>query len=64
MNEECSPRDEDVAYARKVIEADKVMAAEGRGSFEMDGKMIDIPIVIRAERLISRAERIAARGNI
>ena len=40
------------------------MAAEGRGSFEMDGKMIDIPIVIRAERLIARSERIAARGNI
>ena len=64
LNEEFSPREEDVAYARKVIEADKAMAAEGRGSFEMDGKMIDIPIVIRAERLISRAERIAARGNI
>jgi citrate lyase subunit beta/citryl-CoA lyase len=64
LNEEFSPREEDVAYARKVIEADKEMAAEGRGSFEMDGKMIDIPIVIRAERLISRAERIAARGNI
>jgi citrate lyase beta subunit len=30
----------------------------------MDGKMIDIPIVIRAQRLIARAERIAARGNI
>ena len=64
LNEEFSPREEDIAYARKVIEADKAMAAEGRGSFEMDGKMIDIPIVIRAERLIARADRIAARGNM
>ncbi|PPR19645.1 MAG: hypothetical protein CFH40_02235, partial [Alphaproteobacteria bacterium MarineAlpha10_Bin3] len=32
-------------------------------SFELDGKMIDIPVVIRAQRLIARAERIAAREN-
>jgi citrate lyase subunit beta/citryl-CoA lyase len=64
LNEEFTPPAADIAYARKVIEADKVMVAEGRGSFEMDGKMIDIPIVIRAQRLIARAERIAARGNM
>ncbi len=64
LNEEFSPNPEDVAYARKVIEADAAMAAAGRGSFEMDGKMIDIPIVIRAQRLIARADRIAARGNL
>ena len=61
LNEEFSPNEEDVAYARKVIEADAAMAAEGRGSFEMDGKMIDIPIVYRAERLLARQARIEAR---
>ncbi len=64
LNEEFSPKEEELVYARTVIEADAKMAAEGRGSFELDGKMIDIPIVIRAQRLLARAERIAARGNI
>jgi citrate lyase subunit beta/citryl-CoA lyase len=36
-------------------------AAEGRGSFQIDGKMIDIPIVVRAEKLLRRHEKIRAR---
>ena len=64
LNEGFSPKPEAVAYARRVIEGDKAAAAEGRGSWSLDGKMIDIPVVIRAERLIARADRIAARGNV
>jgi len=63
LNEGFSPKPDEVAYARRIIEADAAMAAEGRASFEMDGKMIDIPVVIRARRLIARAERIAARQS-
>jgi citrate lyase subunit beta/citryl-CoA lyase len=33
----------------------------GRGSFALDGKMIDIPIIVRAERLLKRFEAITAR---
>ncbi|MBC9208941.1 CoA ester lyase, partial [Roseomonas aerophila] len=35
---------------------------EGRGSFALDGKMIDIPIVRRAEALLPRAKAIAQRA--
>lgn len=64
LNEEFSPKPEAVAHARRIVEGDKKAIAEGRGSWSLDGKMIDIPVVIRAQRLIARADRIAARGNV
>lgn len=61
VNEEYTPSAEEVAYARKVIQMDKEAQAAGRGSFQIDGKMIDIPVVVRAERLIRRYEAIRQR---
>jgi citrate lyase subunit beta/citryl-CoA lyase len=61
VNEEYTPSAEEVAYARKVIRMDQEAQAAGRGSFQIDGKMIDIPVVVRAERLIRRYEAIKAR---
>ncbi|HEY0339132.1 MAG TPA: hypothetical protein VGC70_17445, partial [Burkholderiales bacterium] len=55
------PSAEEVAYARKIIEMDREAAKSGRGSFAMDGKMIDIPIIVRAQRLIKRHEAIKHR---
>ncbi len=61
VNEEYKPRDEEVAYARKLIGADEEAKRQGRGSFAVDGKMVDIPIIERARRLIARHEAIVAR---
>ena len=61
VNEEYTPSEDEVAYARKVIRMDKEAQAAGRGSFQIDGKMIDIPVVVRAERLLRRYEAIKAR---
>jgi citrate lyase subunit beta/citryl-CoA lyase len=61
VNEEYTPSEAEVAYARKVIRMDQEAAAAGRGSFQIDGKMIDIPVVVRAERLIRRYEAINER---
>jgi citrate lyase subunit beta/citryl-CoA lyase len=61
VNEEYKPGAAEVEYARKVIAMDKEAAAAGRGSFSLDGKMIDIPVVVRAERLLKRHEAIVAR---
>jgi citrate lyase subunit beta/citryl-CoA lyase len=61
VNEEYTPGAEEIAYARKVVELNTQAAAEGRGSFQIDGKMIDLPVVTRAERLIRRYEAIKAR---
>lgn len=56
-----TPDPDEVGYARRIIQQDAAAAAEGRGSWELDGKMIDIPVVERARRLVARADRIAAR---
>jgi citrate lyase subunit beta/citryl-CoA lyase len=61
LNDAFTPTPEEVAYAQKLIEADKKAAAEGRGSFSVDGKMIDIPVIDRARKLIARHEAIERR---
>ncbi|MBX9811160.1 MAG: CoA ester lyase [Burkholderiales bacterium] len=61
VNEEYTPTTEEVEYARRVIELNVEAAKTGRGSFSLDGKMIDIPIIVRAEKLLRRHEAIKAR---
>jgi citrate lyase subunit beta / citryl-CoA lyase len=61
VNEEYSPREEDIVYARKIVAMNTQTLQSGRGSFALDGKMIDIPIIVRAEKLIARHEAIKRR---
>jgi len=61
LNEAFTPKPDEVAYAEKLIEADKKAQAEGRGSFSVDGKMIDIPVIERARKLLARHEAIERR---
>ena len=61
VNRYYSPSTEEVAYATRIVEGDAVHAASGRGSWSLDGKMIDVPVVVRAQRLLERYAAIAAR---
>ena len=61
LNDAFTPKVEEVAHALKLIEADRKAAAEGRGSFSVDGKMIDIPVIERARKLLARHEAIQRR---
>jgi citrate lyase subunit beta/citryl-CoA lyase len=61
LNDAFTPKADEVAYAKKLIEADKKAQAEGRGSFSVDGKMIDIPVIDRARKLLARHEAIEKR---
>lgn len=61
LNAGFSPTAEEVSYAERIVALDRDAAAQGRGSFALDGKMIDIPVVQRAQALLARAEAIAAR---
>lgn len=63
LNAGFSPDPAQVEYARRLIALDAEHAAKGRGSWRLDGKMIDIPVVERARRLVARAERIAVRES-
>ena len=61
VNEEYAPSPDEVAYARKIIDMNTETARTGRGSFALDGKMIDTPIIVRAEKLLRRHEAIRQR---
>lgn len=61
VNRHYSPSAEEVADATRIVEGDAVHAAAGRGSWSLDGKMIDVPVVVRAQRLLERYAAIAAR---
>jgi citrate lyase subunit beta/citryl-CoA lyase len=61
VNQEYTPTQDEVDYARKLVKLDHEAAASGRGSWSLDGKMIDIPIIVRAQKLIKRYESIKAR---
>jgi citrate lyase subunit beta/citryl-CoA lyase len=61
LNEGFAPGPDEVAAARRVVEAFRAAEAEGRASVGVDGKMVDIPVVERARRLLERAEAVAAR---
>ena len=61
VNEEYTPSTEEVAYAKRIVEENARAEASGRASFALDGKMIDIPVVVRAERLIARHAAIQQR---
>lgn len=63
LNEEFTPTAEAVEHAKGVIAAYDAAKAEGRGSVEYDGKMIDEPIIQRAEQTLERASMIASRNG-
>jgi citrate lyase subunit beta/citryl-CoA lyase len=62
VNEQYSPSADEVAYATRIVQGDATHVAAGRGSWSLDGKMIDIPVVLRAQRLLERHAAIVARG--
>jgi len=50
-----TPSVEAIAWAQRVVEAYEQNQAEGRGAFALDGKMIDMPLVKAARRVLARA---------
>jgi citrate lyase beta subunit len=50
-----TPTDEEVARARRLVEAHTRHQAAGRGVFSLDGRMVDMPMVRAAERVLARA---------
>ncbi|MEG1798600.1 MAG: aldolase/citrate lyase family protein [Synergistaceae bacterium] len=50
-----TPTDKEIAQAQKIIAAAKDAAERGQGAVTVDGKMVDIPVVKRAEYVLVRA---------
>jgi citrate lyase subunit beta/citryl-CoA lyase len=59
-NEVWAPSDEEVAHARRVIEAFDEGLREGRGVITVDGRMIENLHVVNARRSIAVADAIAS----
>lgn len=56
INQIFSPTEKEIDYAYEVIEAIRLAKALGKGATSLHGKMIDAPIVARAERTIAMAK--------
>lgn len=56
-----SPSKEELAEARRVIEAFEAAAKQGRGSTSLDGRVVDVPVVERARALLHAARTV--RGD-
>lgn len=56
INKVFSPSKADIAYAYEVIEAIAQAEAQGKGAIALRGKMIDAPIVARAQQTLAAAK--------
>lgn len=66
INATFSPQPDDIAYARQVVAAWDAAEAAGRGSLSIDGRMVDVPVVKRAQNLlafVSEIEQQTAGGR-
>lgn len=50
-----APSAEELAWARRVIAAAEAAEAAGSGAVQLDGRMVDRPVVERARRIVQRA---------
>ena len=49
------PSDKEVRWAKRVIEAAALPDNAGKGAFSLDGNMIDLPIIKKAQKILMRA---------
>lgn len=50
-----APSDQELAWAQRVLQA---WQASGAGAFQLEGKMVDRPVVLKAQRIAAQAARI------
>ena len=51
-----TPSDESIAYARRIVETFEASQKEGKGAYSLDGKMIDMPLLKNAQKVLARAK--------
>jgi citrate lyase beta subunit len=51
-----TPSDEAIEYARRVVESFETSQKEGKGAYALDGKMIDMPLLKNAQKVLERAK--------
>jgi citrate lyase subunit beta / citryl-CoA lyase len=61
LNEEYRPSAEELAKADRVVAAYDAATVAGVGAIELDGKMIDVPVVERAKQVLAQHRAVMAR---
>lgn len=56
-----SPSAEEVAKARRIVEAMAQAAREGKGAVQVDGRLVDLANIRMAQNLLQKADAIAAK---
>jgi len=56
VQEAFTPSDEAIEYAQRVVKTFAASQKEGRGAFALDGKMIDMPLLKNAQKVLDRAK--------
>jgi citrate lyase subunit beta/citryl-CoA lyase len=57
-----APSGEEIAAARKIVDADEGARARGDGAFRLDDRMVDAPVVRRARRVLELAAASAKKS--
>src|SRR5512134_999883 len=56
VQEAFTPSPEAIEYAQRVVKAFAASQKEGKGAFALDGKMIDMPLLKNAQKVLDRAK--------
>jgi citrate lyase beta subunit len=56
-----TPSDSAIEYAKRIVESFEASQKEGKGAYALDGKMIDMPLLKNAQKVLERAK---AAGKI
>jgi citrate lyase subunit beta-like protein len=56
VQEAFTPSDEAIAYAQRVVETFQASQKEGKGAYALDGKMIDMPLLKNAQKVLEQAK--------
>ncbi|HVF26359.1 MAG TPA: CoA ester lyase [Anaerolineales bacterium] len=55
VQEAFTPSDEAIEYAKRIVESFESSQKEGKGAYALDGKMIDMPLLKNAQKVLARA---------
>ena len=61
VQEAFTPSTEEIEYARRIVETFESSQRDGKGAYALDGKMIDMPLLKNAQKVLDRAR---AAGNV
>jgi citrate lyase subunit beta-like protein len=50
-----TPSDSAIEYAKRIVESFETSQKEGKGAYALDGKMIDMPLLKNAQKVLDRA---------